>query len=592
MSHNDVLHLEANFTDWKNNRGAGLTDVDPFLYYGLDQLLKPFNLSDEEIGYGIVDQGNDAGVDAMYLFANRNTLIRDDIDLKSAGTSRIHVLIIQIKSSMSKTGFALDDIRKFQSFIEDLLDLGTPATSYTHKYHQNLITLMNTFKEQYTAIMAHFPELQIDFYVVTRGDETEVSPAGRDEIQKLIDRTQKLISHSHSDFHPVNTQALLEYVRKRKQTSRTIKWANPPLQTSDGYVGLVRLPDYAEFLKDEAGDLNEMIFESNVRGYQGLTAINNAMAATLSSGGPLNFWLLNNGITIITDGRTRPLTTDQLAIEDPQIVNGLQTSRKIFDYIAGAPDATDTRSVLVKVLPVANADHADMIIRATNSQNRMSSATLLATDYVHRQIEDLFKTHGLYYDRRKGFYRDQGCAAAAIVSVTELVQALVAIVQARPDTARARPSDYINRNVEYKRLFGPNQIPLPAYYKCVTIVRAIDAYFQKRRTDKGLQRNFKYYVAYVLSVHLTGRMHPSPDEIVEIDSENITEQAISRAYQLVEPRYKVLLTTDSSDGVAKGTQLLPHIKAILRDNYADEPPTRRLAQKRKPRDVVADLHRL
>ena len=149
MSQNDVLHLEVNFSDWRGNRGAGLTGIDLFLYYSLDNLLKPFNLSDEEIKYGIIDQGNDGGVDALYLFANHNTLIRDDIDLKAAGTSRIHIVIVQVKSSLSETGFKLDDIRKFQSFSDDLLDLGTPASSYKHKYHDALITLINTFKDKY-----------------------------------------------------------------------------------------------------------------------------------------------------------------------------------------------------------------------------------------------------------------------------------------------------------------------------------------------------------------------------------------------------------------------------------------------------------
>jgi hypothetical protein len=146
MSQNDVIHLEANFADWQKNRGAGLTGIDPFLYYSLDQLLKPFNLADDEIKYGIIDQGNDGGIDAIYLFANRNTLIRDDIDLKAAGTSRIHIVAVQVKSSLSKTGFEMGDIRKFQSFSDDLYDLATPAIKYKHKYHDDLITVINTFR--------------------------------------------------------------------------------------------------------------------------------------------------------------------------------------------------------------------------------------------------------------------------------------------------------------------------------------------------------------------------------------------------------------------------------------------------------------
>jgi hypothetical protein len=83
MSHNDVLHLEAHFSNWKNSRGVGLVETDPFLYYALDQLLKPYNLEDEEIRYGIVDKGNDGGVDALYLFANHKTLGNYPLDARS-----------------------------------------------------------------------------------------------------------------------------------------------------------------------------------------------------------------------------------------------------------------------------------------------------------------------------------------------------------------------------------------------------------------------------------------------------------------------------------------------------------------------------
>jgi hypothetical protein len=505
----------------------------------------------------------------------------------------MHIVAVQVKSSLSETGFKLDDIRKFQSFVDDILDLGTPADTYKHKYHQHLITLMNTFKDKYNSIMDQFPELSIDFYLVTRGDETELDGAAKDEVVKLTSKVKGLIGHSHCTFYPTNTQALLEHVRKRKQTTKSLKWANPPVQTPDGYVGLVRLADYFEFLKDDDDELNETIFESNVRGFQGLTSINNAMAETLRSGGPLNFWLLNNGITIISSGRVQPITANELNIEDPQIVNGLQTSRKIFDHIGPRRDILDDRAVLVKVLPVSDAEHRRSIIRATNSQNAMNSATLLATDDVHYQIEDLFKKNNLFYDRRPGFYRDQGAPAASIVSVTELVQAVVTLIEARPDIARARPSDYINKSVEYQRIFGRNRMPLPAYYKAIIIIRAIEDLLRRRQIDKGIQRNFKYYIAYVLCVRLTGKLYCSPEELLLIDNISLSDQAIQEAFLLVNRQYSNHLLTGTADGVAKGIDLLAGLKVDLsREGFDASLPAKRMVRKLKPRDVIEELERL
>jgi hypothetical protein len=588
MSQNDVLHIEANFRDWRAKRGSGLNDIEPFLYYSLDHILKPYNLSDEDIRYGITDGGNDGGIDAIYLLANRNILIRDDMDLKASGTFKVRILIVQVKSSLSETGFKPEDVRKFISFTNDFLDLATPSQNYRHKYHNHLITIMQTFKDKYLEIAGHFPEIALDYYLVTRGDETQVEQAVQDEIDNLRGAVGSHLNHASHAFNAINTQSLLEYVRKRKQTTKTIKWAGQPLATDDGYVGLVKLPDYVEFLKDDDGGLNEMIFESNVRGYQGSTNINKAMAKSLADRGPVNFWLLNNGVTIVTGGKAQPTSPLQISIEDPQVVNGLQTSRQIFDYFQTGSGLPEERTVLIKVLPVLDTAHRDSIIQATNSQNAMSAGALRATDYVHNQIEDLFKTYGLYYDRRKGFYRDQGAPAAAIVSVTELVQALVAILQARPDTARARPSEYINKDVEYRKLFGKDKVPLGAYYKCIDIVRKIDDVLRSSDIDKGDQRNIKFYVSYMLSAELTQRIHPNADEVLAIDSSVVNNHTISSALTKVRAVYVRLSQTEPPDGVAKGPELLKVLKEYLSTRYSDaRSPSHRTTRKRKPRDIIA-----
>ena len=158
--------------DREDAKRGPLNDVDPFLYYVLDQILKPFNLSDEEIRYGITDGGNDGGIDAIYLFANRNTLIRDDVDLKASGTFKIRIVIVQVKSSLSDTGFKPSDIAKFRSFTEDFLDLSTPAANYRHKYHSHLLTIIQTFKDKYLEIAGNFPEVEVDYYLVTRVTKT------------------------------------------------------------------------------------------------------------------------------------------------------------------------------------------------------------------------------------------------------------------------------------------------------------------------------------------------------------------------------------------------------------------------------------
>jgi hypothetical protein len=236
-----------------------------------------------------------------------------------------------------------------------------------------------------------------------------------------------------------------------------IKWSEPPLGTKEGYVGLVKLHDWREFLVEGADPvvLAERIFESNVRGFVLDSTINDEMASSIRNpADEPNFWLLNNGVTLIAAKAASAHL--MLTVSDPQIVNGLQTSRVIFDTIA--PGTRDDRTVLVRVIETTDQKTQDRIIKATNSQNKMQPASLRMTDQIHRDIEQVFKSEGLFYDRRKGFYKDQGQPIKTIVSVNAVAQGIISIMLQRPDDARARPGDYFKDENRYISIFANSKI--------------------------------------------------------------------------------------------------------------------------------------
>jgi hypothetical protein len=187
-------------------------------------------------------------------------------------------------------------------------------------------------------------------------------------------------------------------------------------------------------------------------------------------------------------------------------VNGLQTSREIFGYFnkSGVPVAeNDTRTLLVRVIQTGDASLQDAIIKATNSQNRMLPASLRMTDQIHRDIEELFKKFDLYYDRRKGYYRDQSKPIRKIVSVNDVVQAVVSIILQRPDDARARPGDYFKDDVRYRSVFADARISLESYLICTQLVRRIERFCDSNNVENLDERNLKFYVAAFLTREIT-----------------------------------------------------------------------------------------
>lgn len=62
----------------------------------------------------------------------------------------------------------------------------------------------------------------------------------------------------------------------------------------------------------------------------------------------IDFWNLNNGITLLTSSAI--LYDDVIEAENIQIVNGLQTTNTIFNYFSNGGTDDAKRSVLLKIV--------------------------------------------------------------------------------------------------------------------------------------------------------------------------------------------------------------------------------------------------
>src|SRR6266481_1617728 len=110
MAANDVLALNANFATWQENRmpGATIPGTNPFEYYCVDQFLKRFDISDDELLSGLVAGGKDGWIDSIYFFVNRR-LVEEDTELDPRAALKVNLLIMQVKETQ---GFSPPEIDK------------------------------------------------------------------------------------------------------------------------------------------------------------------------------------------------------------------------------------------------------------------------------------------------------------------------------------------------------------------------------------------------------------------------------------------------------------------------------------------------
>lgn len=555
MNNNDSILLKQ-LINQKQEELAPDQDMSEFFeWFVAEQALKDRNLSYDEISDGIVDGGGDGGIDGVYMFVN-NVLVRETVD--ENGVRRkvpIELVFIQAKT---ETGFTETAVMRFASAMDDLLNLDRDLNDLRSVYRSDLLEKVSSFHETHLALASKLPELTIRFVYATFA--AEVHPNVTRQVERVRQIVENKFSHVAFKADLLTATDLLQLARTSPTSVHQLRLSESPIATGDqGYVCLVRLTDFCTFVNEEDGTLKERLFEGNVRDYQGRTEVNQAIRHTLENGQQEDFWWLNNGISVVCSAAS--LSGKTLTLENPEIVNGLQTSREIHNVFSSNENHDDKRSVLVRVLVPPHEESRDRIIRATNSQTSIPIASLRATDKVQRDIEAYFLEQGLFYDRRKNYYKNQGKPIKRIVSIPSLAQSVLAAALLDPGNARARPSSLLKRDEDYERIFNEDY-PLNVYHVCAVLsIRIEDAFRSNACTvDRGHWNNLRFYTAMLAVLRLTGLPRPSVRSVANIDLNTLTEQFLLQCTNDVWNDYIGLGGTDQ---VAKGS----HLSQVIQQSH-------------------------
>jgi hypothetical protein len=551
--------------------GPELDEGSFFEIFSAEQVLKDYDLSYDEIEDGIVDMAGDGGIDSIYFFIN-DSLYQEDSDYASLKKGvRLKLVFIQSKVSQ---GYSESGIEKLISAIRDLLDLNKDIRSLSKVYNKALLGKIRSFRETYIELTSKFPELSLSFFYVTKG--MQVHENVNRKVSVLEQTAKGLFTPCAFSFGFVGASNLLSLARQAPSTSHQLKLIENPISPGQiAYVCLVNLRDYFSFITDSSGKLKKSIFEGNVRDYQGKTEVNEHIAKTLGNPNREDFWWLNNGVTIICNNAT--LSGKTLTIEDPEIVNGLQTSNEVYGHYSSMSSGTDSRTILVRVIKPEDESSRDRIIRATNSQTSIPVASLRATDKIHRDIEDYLQTHGLFYDRRKNHYKNLGKPIKNIISIPYMAQAVLACALLDPSNARGRPSSLLKDDTSYMKIFNADY-PINLYLVSAQITRRVESFLRSDsvKLDSSEINNLKYYLAMLVACKLSGIPRPKPSNIAEIKVENASEDLLATCLSTVKEVYRSLGSTDL---VAKGKDFGPK---LLEKHVSETTPVLKTKTKKKP----------
>lgn len=472
----------------------------------------------------------------------------------------LDVWVLQSKTASS---FDATTLEKLQATILNIFDFSRLENLTTDEYSNDLLQKAKLFKEVYEATAAKFPRLKIHFRYVTKGQTDNIHQNVKTRRDFLVQRTKELFDAARAEisFEFVGAKELVAMNRTERTYTLTLRLQENPIVATEGYLALVNLKDYYSFITTEGGELRSYIFDLNVRDYQGAVEVNQDIENSLANDQEINFWVLNNGVTIIAD-RGSSVAKD-LTLENVQIVNGLQTSRSIFNYLSKNSPRDEKRSVLAKIVIKDDPAVIDKVIKASNFQTPIPPSSLKATDVFQRTIEEFLKRYEIYYDRRKGYYKNTGKPANKIISIPALAQAVVSIVRQEPHLARSKPASLVKKKEDYVRVFS-EEVPLPAYKYCAEALLFTQAAL---RRDLGkpineIKSNFKYQILYVTVAKKVGKLRFGPTKLCGQELSIISdEEVISTAESMVpwvESYRKENAVT--LDGVAKSERFTEYLR--------------------------------
>lgn len=233
----------------------------------------------------------------------------------------------------------------------------------------------------------------------------------------------------------------------------------------------------AQFLYRAYKKHKTRLFSANVRDYLGSRSsdsnINNGIKKTAEQE-PENFWVYNNGLTILTNsfdlmasGRKRILQ-----ISGMSIVNGAQTTGAI-----GSLQRLPSPSLRVPVRFVCTSD-ADLVhgvIQYNNSQNKVTASDFRSTDSIQKRLKEETRNlpHAEYLGGRRGGAADSIARRPNLMPSYTVGQALAAL-HGDPIVAYNQKTNIWINDKTYSRFFNEETTARHIVF-AFSLLRAVEA---------------------------------------------------------------------------------------------------------------------
>jgi len=148
------------------------------------------------------------------------------------------------------------------------------------------------------------------------------------------------------------------------------------------------------------------LFSENIRGFLGYNKTNKKIKTTLEGEDAIYFPFLNNGITILCDEMNIPRNTQAgeyiIPVVNPVIVNGLQTSKVIYEVYKKDYKLLEDIFITIKLYETKDKVLIDKITEATNTQSPINFKDKMSNKKFHKYAKIIFENNEIGYITKRG----------------------------------------------------------------------------------------------------------------------------------------------------------------------------------------------
>jgi len=530
MAKNDTILVDSLLQQMQRVTPGDIGDI--FERFALEQILKSFDLSTEEMDFGWTDGSLDGGIDGFYVLIN-GRLLTDATDFSWPRTgAEIKVFIITCKHHETFQQGPLDSLL---ATAQDIFDLSLSNSELSGKYSAKIKQCRDLFISAFKHLSLHRPTISFEVVYASRGNTDLLGASIKARAQQLINLLNSYFSASECIFNALGAAELVERYRQVRSFALDLPVQECLTAGQEGYVVLAKLRDYSAFVQDENKNLRRYLFDSNVRAYLGKNLVNADIRNTLDDSCGPNFWWLNNGVTILATSAS--LVGKTLKLRDIQIVNGLQTTESIYKHFSSAADLIgDARTLLVKVIVSQDENVRDQVIRATNNQSAVEPAALHATERIQRSIEEILLQHDWFYERRTNFYKNEGKPEGRIVSPLLMAAGSVALLLKNPVSASKLKQKSIRTPEAYQSVYS-EVFPLNAWPVAAVLMRSAELAIirgqRKRGSHTGVISAWRGPLAYVAASRALGTFSFEHRNLISMDLSVLSDTFMDECWSCI-----------------------------------------------------------